>query len=157
MKAIVVQFNSSCENAQYVEAAVKDITRVVVSLLGATHVEVTTMDDKDVSTAIINAVAHKAAKAKVKLDVSIAKDPIISACEYVAKLYADDVRMRPAEDVEKDLMYNILKLDNIHSAKLEEACKIIYNNKKKAALWFADNHINTLFTQICNVIKMTNK
>lgn len=150
MKAIVVQFNSSCENTQYVEAAVKDITRVVVGLLGATHVEVTTMDDKDVSTAIITAVAHKPVK-------SVAKDPIIAACEYVAKLYADDVRMRPAEDVEKDLMYNILKLDNIHSAKLEEACKMIYNNKKKAAIWFADNHINTLFTQICNVMKMTNK
>lgn len=150
MKAIVVQFNSSCEKAQYTEAAVKEITRIVVSLLKGTHIEVTTMDDEDVSTAIMTAVARKA-------DKSIAKDPVIAACEYVAKLYADDVRMRPAEDIEKDLMYNILKLDNIHSAKLEEACKIIYNNKKKAAIWFADSHINTLFTQICNVIKMTNK
>lgn len=150
MKALVILHDGNDNRTKVLNAIRKQIIQIVVSLLGAKHVEGFFLSDEEVVQAILNKSCKKPNVEELKID------NVEKACKYVFHLYGGDAFTKPSEDIEKEMAYQILKVDSIHSANLKEACRIICNNEGVARVWFADNRVNNLFNNVVNVVKMTN-
>lgn len=147
MKAIVIQHDGSHKNDSYLQAVMKDITRIIIALLGAVNVDVNFFDDTEVATALLKSTTKKNSKTSTPSTLE-------NACQYVFHLYGDDVLRIPSESIEKDMIYHILSRDDIHAANLLKACEVIKNDKVNAKVWFTNAHAGSLLDSICRVVQM---
>lgn len=147
MKAIVILHNG---DQNRIRSAVKAIITAITSLLNAEHVDVSTLNDEEVANLLIKGTNATKNTEKKELNLS----DIECACEYIHHLYGEDIIRMPSSEIEADLLYKILNIDNVHTAKLKQACQTIVENKAKANLWFANKHAKTLLQNVYNVMTL---
>lgn len=150
MKAAIILFDATATVSQL--HALNDLFHdAILTITGSKESTVTFMNDKDVAEAFVKE-AKSAKSSNKKTNVQI--DPVEAACEYVHHLYCEDVLRKPSEEIEKDIIYHMCKIDNNHSANLRNACEVIYNNQAKALVFFTDRHAGTLLESIRNAINL---
>lgn len=147
MKAIVILHNG---DQNHIKGAVRAIIEDITASLNAEHVEVSTLNDDEVANLLIKGTNVTKNVEKRELNLS----DIECACEYVHHLYGEDIIRMPSSEIEADMLYKILNIDNVHTAKLKQACQTIVENKAKANVWFANKHSKTLLQNVYNVMML---
>lgn len=147
MKAIVILHNG---DQNHIKGAVRAIIEDITASLNAEHVEVSTLNDDEVANLLIKGTNAITKAEKKELNLS----DIECACEYVHHLYGEDIIRMPSSEIEADMLYKILNIDNVHTAKLKQACQTIIENKAKANVWFANKHSKTLLQNVYNVMML---